>query len=142
MHFTTGSSILKQMIFHVNCINDQWEIPNLELDLKYSYVIGLRKIWVEFNSNTVDKRNLLGLRTSLVDLSIKNPSQCIALFPCNMKSDTLYYEPLVIVYHPLQIRSNIRDSSFDLLDVLSEHKINFSRIFICLEIQRTDYARF
>lgn len=130
------------MIFHVNCINGNWDIPNLELDLKYSYLVGLRKIWIDFGSNNIPGNILLGLRTSLVDLSVKNPSQCISLFQGETKHNTLYYEPHVIGYHPLQIRSNIRDSSFALLDVLSEDVLIFSRIFVCFEIQRTDYARF
>ena len=119
------------MIFHVNCINGHWDIPNLELDLKYSYFVGLRKIWIDFGSNIVLENILLGLRTSLVDLSVKNPSQCVSLFQGEMKHNTLFYEPHVIGYHPLQIRSNIRDSSFALLDVLSEDVLLFFANF-CL----------
>ena len=75
-------------------------------------------------------------------MSTKNPIQSLEVFPYDSSVLIQDIRFQSIIYNTLQIRENLEDASFDLIDPFSEELIEFSSIFLVLEIIRQDsYGR-
>ena len=123
--------------------NGKWYKPQILLDRRFNYKIGLRHINFELtNANEMKNRQIICLQSSLVDMSTKNPIQSLEVFPYDSSVLIQDIRFQSIIYNTLQIRENLEDASFDLIDPFSEELIEFSSIFLVLEIIRQDsYGR-
>ena len=120
---------------------DRWTIPRIELDPKFNYKIGVRRINFKAQAGNLEHNQLICLKSTVVDLSSRNPLQSLELLTYDSAVQIQSFCPSVVCYYPLQLR-NLTDASFDLIDPWSEHKISFSDLFLQLEILRHDsYGR-
>ena len=121
--------------------NEEWEIPQVDLDARFNYKIGVRHLSFRIAQNNLEDNQLLCLKSPVVDLSSKNSLQALEFFPYESSSRIQSHCPSSVNYQPLQLR-NLQDASFDIIDPWSEHEILFSHFFLQLEILRIDgYGR-
>jgi len=122
-------------------------MPNIVLDSKLKYKVGLHRIYIELQ-DTSGLRNmnnvLLFLSTNLVDRSAINPQQSIVYFNYKDKTNKIQsHNTSNVIYYNLNLLE-LASASFDIHHFTdSSVKFPISKIFIQLEILRQDaYGRF
>ena len=121
--------------------SDSWAVPRIDLDPKFNYKIGVRRLNFKILSSNLEQNQLICLKSTVVDLSSGNPLQSLEFVTYDSSVQIQSFCPSVVCYHPVQLR-NLTDASFDLIDPWSEHEILFSNFFLQLEILRHDsYGR-
>ena len=120
---------------------DEWSIPKVDIDSRFNYKIGVRRINFKITHTDMSHNHLICLRSTAVDLTNRNPLQALEFLPYDSGSVIQSFCPKIVSFHSLTLR-DLEDASFDLIDPWSEHEILFSNFFVQLEILRQDtYGR-
>ena len=121
--------------------NEEWNIPKIDIDSRFNYKIGVRRINFKIHRTNMEHNHLICLRSSAVDLTNRNPLQALEFFTYDSGSEIQSFCSSIVNFHSLTLR-DLEDASFDLIDPWSEHEILFSNFFVQLEILRQDsYGR-
>ena len=130
------------MIINLQSKNDengiQLNMPNLSLNRKIKYKIGVRRLFCLFEDSRQDlpAHDLVVVRSNLVERSAENPDQAIIHVDFSRKSKYVTFCPSLITYQPLRLYE-LSGSSFE-LSLLDGTVLNSKRFFIQIEILRDD----
>ena len=123
----------------------QLELPNVILDKKIRYKVGIIRIYFKLNErdNEVKDKNLLSLNTNLIDRFSCNPQQALAFFNYKKGALVQYHNANSIQFQPVYLYE-FANTSFQLRDFQGKDPgLEIQDIFIQLEIIRDDnYGRF
>ena len=112
--------------------------PYLNLDSRYSFVVGVRKFYFELSRDeTFQKSDLFYLKSDLIDLTSFNLSQSILNFGLENNENIHYITPAHISYHSLASNS-IESPSFEIYSYRGDRNFLLDYIFLELEIKRKD----
>jgi hypothetical protein len=121
------------------------ELPNITLEKKLIYKIGVHKVYMKTDRSIVliDNNELLFINSNLVDRSANNPQQSIVQFNYTKKGNVQQYNAETIIFQSLYLYE-INNTSFQLRDFHGKATgIDIKDIFLQIEIIRDDrYGRF
>lgn len=122
------------------------QLPNVYLDRRYSYKVGVHHVYVELlpttrNNNIVDNE-LLCLNTNLVDRSSLNAMQTIFHFwNIARKQYTQFAKVPNVVFYSLQLYE-LESATFEITRQFTDQLVDIKNIFIQLEVLKIDaYGR-
>ena len=123
----------------------EFELPNISLDQRFGYKIGVNHLNLEFRSTVSLKDNeLLCLSSNLVDCSQNNRCQSLFNFAIVKNRKSIQnYKVQSVMFHNLQLY-DLGNATFQIKRVFTEQRpVDITNIFIQLEISRIDaYGRF
>ena len=122
-------------------------MPNIVLETKFKYKIGLHRIYFELKKGQELKNMnnaLLFLSTNLVDRSAINPQQAIVFFNYKDKTNNIQSHNVSnVLYYDLNL-FELANASFEICHLKGNSVIlPITNIFVQLEVVRQDsYGRF
>jgi len=131
LHFNT---------FNQNCFG--YEGPYVMLDRNTNYIVAVRQIHIELQSNQISKDNdLWCLSSNLVDRSPSNTLQAISYFTMIKGKLNHTSVPSPVVFYPLEVQQ-LDNPEFLVRRVSKEKNINIEHVLVQIEIKKClDSAR-
>ena len=118
-------------------VNNKISMPKLYLDQSFNYVVGVKQIYLEAREN-IKLNELIYLKSNLVDLNSVNQNQ--SLLTMNVKTNPIihsHFDSLTLL--PLQ-KYNLESASFEFYRFWDNTRIEFSKVFLQLEIEKLRYG--
>lgn len=121
-----------------------WEIPQINLDRRYNYKVGVRHLNFELlnHGQDISQNDLLCLHTNLIDLSIRNPLQSVLSFAHDGRQPISDINPTIVSFYPIQLY-NLESLTFSIRKYFLDREVPVKHLYVLLEILRIDaYGRF
>ena len=116
-----------------------YQIPQITLDRKYNYKIGVKLVHLDFLADfQISNNELFSINTNLIDLSSFNPSQTIYFFWNDAKKRSKQSSFVNdVMFYPLQVYET-ENCQITFKTFFSGEKLPVKNFLIQFEIQRSD----
>ena len=112
-------------------------MPRIYLDQAFNYVVGVKQIYLEPREN-IELNELIYLKSNLVDTTSLNQNQSLRTM-CVKTNGIIYFSFDRVTLLPLQ-KYNLESTSFEFFRFWDNTKIEFSKVFLQLEIEKLRYG--